>query len=84
MLFRSMEKMEGFKNKGFIERKLLPSSFIDSHINFRSKAQKSSLVKNMRKQKLLTSKEPVKHMVQGVREYCYEMTDLFLEKVKCL
>ena len=64
-----------FRYKPFIEKKLLPVSFINDWKSEITKSHKNSIVKNLKKRRLIDAGDAKKSQIAKQREYCYQMTD---------
>ena len=67
--------------KEFLDSGYFPSSLPDLYIFINNTGQKNKLIKNMKKRNLIGSKSERKQVGQK-RNYCYEMTDKFIEMLK--
>ena len=66
-----------FYYRDFIEKKLLPISFITEWNRNITKSHKNSLIKNLKKRKLIEASDAQKVQIKKKREYCYKMSQEF-------
>lgn len=70
-----------FLYKAFIEKKYLPAAFITEWGSNITKSHKNSLIKNLKKRRLIDSDDPKKIQLNGIRQYCYKMSDEFFNMI---
>ena len=70
-----------FGYKDFIDAKYFPVQFISDWSGSLAKSHKNSLIKNLKKRKLIEAEDPKKIQLKGNRQYCYKMYDEFYKLV---
>ena len=70
-----------FVYRAFIEKKYLPAAFITEWGSNITKSHKNSLIKNLKKRRLIDSDDPKKIQLNGIRQYCYKMSDEFYNMI---
>lgn len=70
-----------FGYKVFIDAKYFPVQFISDWSSSLTKSHKNSLIKNLKKRKLIDAEDPKKVQLKGNRQYCYKMSDEFYKLV---
>lgn len=70
-----------FGYKDFIDAKYFPAQFITDWGGTLTKSHKNSLIKNLKKRKLIEAEDPKKIQLKGNRQYCYKMSDEFYRLV---
>lgn len=70
-----------FVYRAFIEKKYLPVAFITDWGSI-TKSHKNSLIKNLKKRRLIDADDPKKIQLNGIRQYCYKMSEEFYDMIK--
>jgi energy-coupling factor transporter ATP-binding protein EcfA2 len=66
-----------FTYRAFIDKQYLPVAFITDWGSNITKSHKNSLIKNLKKRRLIDADDPKKIQLNGSRQYCYKMSDEF-------
>lgn len=80
-LARKMNQTSPFKHKGFIQAKLLPVSFITQWNSDITRTHRNSIIKQLKRRRLISADPPVKKQIGGTREFSYIMTTEFLNLI---
>ncbi|MEO8231850.1 MAG: hypothetical protein ABI638_06185, partial [Ignavibacteriota bacterium] len=70
-----------FGYRDFIEAKYFPVQFIADWGGGSTKSHKNSLIKNLKKRRLIDAEDPKKIQLRGNRQYCYKMSNEFYKMI---
>jgi len=80
-LASKMSPMGFFKYRSFVQEKLLPVTYITEWRPDIARTHRNSIIKQLKRRRLISADPPVKKQIGGHRESSYIMTDEFLKLI---
>jgi energy-coupling factor transporter ATP-binding protein EcfA2 len=80
-LSRKMNSTSAFRYRGFIQEKLLPVAYISQWNADITRTHRNSIIKQLKRRRLISADPAVKKQIGGYRESSYIMTDDFLNLI---